>query len=45
MKEEVIKRALKVAIKCAPYRDNEFISELIAICGGIDEYREYMGYK
>lgn len=34
-----------MAIKFAPYRDNDFISELTELCGGIDEYREYMGYK
>lgn len=45
MEEEVIKRALRVAIKCAPYKDNEFVSLLMDMCGGLDKYREYMGYQ
>lgn len=45
MENETIKRALKIAIKCGPHRDNKFISVLTKLCGGIDEYRVYMGYK
>lgn len=45
MNKETIKRALRTAIKCGPVKDNEFITLLIELCGGLDEYREYMGYK
>lgn len=41
-KKAVMMSALKMAIQMSPYPNQDWNNLLIEMCGGLDEYREYM---